>query len=362
MAHESAAAISSTNEARYSCSGDWDGDGFADLVLFQEQTGIVRGTPAASVSVHRGGPNGYELPFYLSEPARQREHELVAFASPRDGQTQIRDLVVYPYVSSSAEPTCGGQWEIRSGSRGRIEVDARFEDGCPALQVPHVGDMTGDGVVDQVVVESAGVDRVNALRFTDGRTGHTFVFEDPAAARRGYMGIGDLNHDGADDLLAWDATIVGSEMSVDVFYGAPAGPPGRPSINDLAPTSLGGRMPGDRSSDHFRVFALAAIGDVNGDARPDFSAHEIERPPRDVSLLLLSQPDGLWIPTEHPRLEAAGDINCDGYDDAIERKWVRAGHNEFKVYLGGPEQMSLTQTLDAAETFNGTPFLPIFGF
>ena len=345
------------------CDGDWSGDGMADLMLFERRAESQVGAPAASVQIYRGGPNGYEPGGFWAAVAGQDGQEIRGFTRPRPENRGVRDAVFFPQENGAAIPSCGPQVAVRAtaDSSERLPLE---DDECPASEaVAHVGDMTGDGVTDQVSLVSGGLNRPNTLRFTDGESGESILFEDPATADRRYMGIGDINGDSADDLLAWDTNE--TEISADVFYGQPFANLYRTGIEQLEPTPLG-RLFASPNGGQLRVRAL---GDINGDRRPDFAAVEVGFESRGRSLAL-SQQNSAWslesLPSDQLRdLQPVGDINCDGYDDVLELtrstdlppRWV-----QVDVYFGGPNGLAFRQTLSAGETADGAPFLPIFSF
>ena len=179
--------------------------------------------------------------------------------------------------------------------------------------VHHVGDINGDGIADYAIAApsyiyqgriNAGViyvifgnpwqQEVELSQFgpeTPPDPGKGFVIAgsrgnaSPVYWRHGQLAaVGDLDGDGYDDFVLGDhghsTPEAGALGAVYVFYGGPAS--SFPSVVDLARVPSGEY--GDRVRGHFRAGLayqlygeqVAALGDINGDGRPDFAASLVE--------------------------------------------------------------------------------------
>lgn len=168
------------------------------------------------------------------------------FADALVGASETRAVGVFlgspTGISPQAELTLPAAWE-----------------GLPA-RVSSVGDLNGDGFGDLIARLARG-DGSARLLFIPGRTRPSAEFavelRSDAPWARSMVGAGDLDGDGFGDLLGADPEEGGRPARLWIWYGTRSGvfATPRPIIEASAGSGLG------RS--------LAALGDLNGDGRPD---------------------------------------------------------------------------------------------
>jgi hypothetical protein len=261
-------------------AGDLNGDGIADIALGLEHARphgrrsgavyVIYGSRKRSrVSLARLGSRGFRIDGAEREA---RTGTSVAAAGDFNGDG-LDDLVVGAQGGVSGIDTVhGGAAYVVYGSRKRRNVDLRepgaaamklIDDGTSQLgfTVDGLGDFNGDGLDDVIVGNATDTAYVlfGSRRDEDVRTGDL--------SRRGFWiawggagyavaGVGDVNRDGYPD-----AAVVGAEShNAHIVYGGRSRKP-----VDLG--RLGNR--GVRVTGHDDIDTLAAVGDVDGDKRPD---------------------------------------------------------------------------------------------
>src|SRR5258705_1660893 len=268
-----------------------------------------------------------------------------------DGETD--EGAAFVFLGSPGGPSLTPDWMAEGNQTG-----AQF-----GACVQAAGDVNGDGYAGVVV---------GAWQYSHGQAaeGRAYVYcgsdtglsdtpawigeSDSNGAAYGYFcrGIGDVNHDGYDDLAVGARRFGGNGLSTEgrvyVYYG---------SANGLS-TTPEWIQDGRRANGEFGS-AVGPAGDVNGDGFGDLlvGAFRWDDPTTDegAAFVYPGSATGLshtpiWMKEgEQNRayfsyhLDCAGDVNLDGYDDIIlsVQGWnTNAGR--ALVYLGSPTGLSST--------------------
>ena len=249
------------------------------------------------------------------------------------------------------------------------QVDATH---CPR-HVANAGDMNGDGFADIVVGLPNSTAGDTALLFfggsaIDGTTDLEFLGTS-GVREFGYSvaGAGDINGDGYADVLVGAADLGGSGSvpgAVDIFFGGDApGPAAKVALVSPPDDDSFGR-------------SVALISDLNGDGRADSL---VGSPGYDSSGLAGAGRVAVYLGREDPisdfdfvyetldgrahhlgySVEAAGDVNGDGYADAIVGEPSQGSGRDTGqayLYLGGP-----IPNTDPVLAFNGESLGDGFG-
>jgi FG-GAP-like repeat/Calx-beta domain/FG-GAP repeat len=207
-----------------------------------------------------------------------------------------------------------------------------------------VGDVNGDGKPDIVVAErGAGVLAVLLNTTPAGATTPSFASQQTFATAIGpfFVALGDVNGDGKPDILF---TNYGEPGTVSVLLNTTA--PGATTVSFATEQTFAtGRDPNS-----------VALGDVNGDGKPDL----VVTNDRDstVSVLLNLTPSGatvaLFAPQQifatgtFPRSAVLGDVNGDGKLDIL---LANAGNTTVSVLLNTTAPGAATASFAAQQTF-----------
>ena len=165
--------------------------------------------------------------------------------------------------------------------------DVKLTAGAAAtLDVSGIGDFSGDGVADFGVLQKSATDEVNISLIEGSASGApavngalsaaadtVFAFNTDDSGSRGLQlsGGGDVDHDGADELL-----ITSTTASRVVFGGDVAA--ANPVNLDAFATADPGRVL------QLQGGSLTALGDVNGDGFDDLGATVLVKTPRLVEI------------------------------------------------------------------------------
>jgi hypothetical protein len=282
-----------------SMGGDFDGDGFDDLLVRDSDIlEVVRGSPAGPV----GTTDGYTAILQLQGliPAAADVGDLNAdgyddlvFTSRSCGSCPNNPERVGVYLGSSAGLSSAPSWlfieqNIRGYAIGDLDGDG-FEElllqrtgpdeifpgttqgpsstpmqviDLGVIQAVSRGDVNGDGLADVVILDSTSTPRelVIYLGFHGGLMDPGWTIPVPLAGTPPAY-LPDLNGDGFDDLPIGSITTHGEsgEGGIRVFLGSPSGPVEAQGL-ELNASSTGANVASSNSRERL---------DVDGDGRED---------------------------------------------------------------------------------------------
>ncbi len=243
------------------------------------------------------------------------------------------------------------------------KVDFTTEQGPGSIAI---GDFNGDGKPD-LAVSNAGSDTISVLRDAtpSGATMATFAAElslaTGTATNPQSVAAGDLNGDGKPDLVVAD----GESNAISVFLNTTA--TGAATLEFAARADFATAM-----APTIPVFV--AIGDLNGDGKPDLAVANVNAPAGGaevVSLFLNTTATGATIPSFAARVDlqiatnatsmtgggiscvAIGDLNGDGKPDLV------VTNGPLAVFLNTTATGAMTPTFSTRVDF-ATGSQPVF--
>ena len=246
------------------CLGDVNGDGRADLAV-SGQPEAATPKPAGFVRIYSGA-DGALLRELAGANGTSRLGCSIADAGDVDGDG-VSDLVAGDWRDSTLA-TAAGAVKVFSGASGALLWTFRGDLAQDQLgqHVDGAGDLDGDGRADVIasspLVDGAQKDlgMVRAWSGADGHVLHTlrgdFPLDQFGAA---LAGVGDVDADGDDDFL------VGSFADDDGGTNS-----GRARVYSGSDAALVFTWDGNSAADELG-FAVAGLGDVDGDGGVDFA-------------------------------------------------------------------------------------------
>lgn len=344
-------------------AGDFNGDGFADVIVGAPDND-AGGNRAGRAYVYHGGPGSDAIADLIltGEAASNRFGHSVSGAGDVNGDG-FADVIVGAYENSAGGLFAGRAYVFYGGPGADAVADLTLtgEEQLDAfgVSVSGAGDVNGDGFADVIVGASSndaggdindnrgrayvyyggpGADEVADLTLTGELPGDTFG--------RSVSGVGDVDGDGFPDVIvgAIGNDTGGSDAGrAYVYFGGPA-------VDAAADLTL----TGEAASDLFG-FSVSGAGDLNGDGFADLIVGALQNdagggdagrayvyfggPAADamVDLTITGEGPGDLLGRS---VSCAGDVNGDGYADAI----VGANRNatggidagQAYVFYGGP--------------------------
>ena len=283
-------------------------------------------------------------------------------------------LIGAPYADVSGKTDSGATYVIYGRATGNSNIDLRNLNDSRGMRITGLdaedqagvpssaGDINGDGLADIVIgapggdssslVTHANTGEVfvlfgsptglangNSLSGLDGSNGFRMVGED-SGDRVGHsvnvVPSGDINGDGFDDLIVGSIYADSQAGKAYVVFGSGENFPATIDLANLNGTNgfaIVGEFTGDRAG-----VPVGSVGDVNGDGFDDlligagFYDNDVGRSyvvfgkpqwsEASVELFWMVSSEGIWLDGESAfsiagAINAAGDVNGDGFDDLM---------------------------------------------
>jgi len=324
------------NYGEAATAGDFNGDGYSDIVVSASRLTTPAGIASGRVDIYNGSPTGPSpTPSWTGDGGGQSAYygETMAAIGDMNGdgyadlalsELPYRHIRIHPGSPSGLLPS------------QTLPAPGANPDGF-GLGLGAAGDVDGDGLSDLIVggplLDDPEVDEGGAWLFRGSAQpadAPVAIFEGTATAE-GYgvsvAGAGDLNGDGWDDLL------VGAENYTNSLPGegaafAFAGAPGGPSLNPVW------SVYGGQAQAHLGA-SLAGVGDTNGDGfddvavgAPDYDGASLDEGAVHLHLGVAAPayasaaPAQTWVGGQAggrfgAAVSGAGDVNGDGFQDVL---------------------------------------------
>jgi hypothetical protein len=344
---------SATVNTSWGTTLDVNGDGLADVVAGGTMRDI-QGGGTGTGQVYLGGAAGLSTsPASTLSGTGGSVGTLVASAGDVNGDG-FGDLIVGEPGASQGSFGNIGQFAIYFGSAAGLTMPPEiviapntmtFEFGnAPAS----AGDVNGDGYGDVMVSGVGETDNASIYIFYGGPKGlpATAAVVLTAGIEVGYSNATDINGDGFSDVVVGlnGNPFSGSSGSVDIYYGSATGLSADPVVLDYTGTMSTGFELG-----------VGPAGDVNGDGFGDVLVWlpDVGKGVVDLYLggakglsatpLTVPNPVGKGLNAVGP--VAVGDVNADGFDDA-----VFAASGQYGVSEAGAAYVFLGSVLGLAPT------------
>jgi hypothetical protein len=318
--------------------GDWNADGFAD-VAFGAPSSPGAGSPGR-VYVYRGGAkaDGIADVVLNGQSLNDEFGAAVAFAGDLNGDG-FTDLAVGAPWNDTAGLDAGGVYVYFGGPTADGVADLTINGTVVGAHfgatVSGVGDVNGDGAADLLVGSGVDVGAGTTYLYLGGtamdQTADLTLYEG-AGFGAWISWAGDVNRDGYADWIIGSPSQSGGKGQAFVYYGGA-------SLDAAADLTLSGGESFGQS--------VAGAGDLNGDGYHDLAVGE---PGSDRAIVFLGGPSldsagnvalsgytGGGFGTD---VAGAGDVNGDSYPDLIVGEPFSGaagpGMGRVQVYFGGP--------------------------
>ncbi len=343
--------------------GDADGDGYGDVLVGARVYDLPYGDAGAAFLYH-GSADGLDVanPIWLSGVQGQQYGYQVSRAGDVNGDG-LADILVAQDYYHTPETRAGAVYVYHGGGSPLSATPAWTTVGENAgdsySRIAPAGDVNGDGLADVIVGANGYMTSTGRVYLFLGETGGlpttpTLVLTGREEGERFGLRLastGDVNGDGYADVLVAATGYMTNTGRVYLFLGVPGG------LNPTPALTLTGELEGDGFG------RVAPAGDVNGDGFADAIFGTSSYPggtSRGKIYLHYGSPTGLRAPPAFTAtgeaagdsfgrsLGTAGDVNGDGYADVIVGASSYGGASNYGriyVYYGSPTGLDATRMI-----------------
>jgi len=330
-----------------STTGDFNGDGYPDVIVGAPYSDPGGKVDAGRVYVYYGGPGSDALPDLTLSGVAAGDlfgWSLAMVDVNRDG---FKDLLVGAPVSDLGALDAGAFFTYYGGPSADANADqvtyASVAGNQLGYAIAAIGDFNADGYPDYATAEPTddvnGTNSGKVAITLGGPAGGGWVLRGATAQEQFGWALagGDVNGDGVSDLIvsAPYRTVNGAfgAGAICVYYGGkiPTGAPDQVISGGEANATMGSSL---------------AVGDLDGDGRADILAGTPgSGGGKGVAFLISGAPslsgpvrlDGEAAGDAFGYSVACGDVNSDGYSDVIVGAPAAvAGAGKVYVFFGGP--------------------------
>ena len=346
-----------------STAGDFNGDGFADLLIASagnNDTGntvavVFGGTSGSDVELSMLGSNGFSIEGLVAESSSMNQFsvsgagdvngdgldDIIIGASSADLNSVTDSGASYVVFGSTSSGSIALS-DIVAGNNGFVLNGANAGD-FSGRSVSGAGDVNGDGL-DDIIIGASGANSSsgasyvvfgksdgNAVALSDIADGAGFVLNGVTMDDQSGIsvsGAGDVNGDGLDDIIIGASGANSSSGASYVVFGKADG--SAVELSDIATDNNGFVLNGVTMDDQ-SGFSVSGAGDVNGDGLDDIligasGASYVVFGKADgdaIELSAIADNDGFVIngvtmdDQSGYSVSGAGDINGDGLDDIL---------------------------------------------
>ncbi len=324
------------------CMGDFDEDGYADVMVgspfYMDNTGVKVG----AAFVYRGEETGLETTYEWRQLGTQNNEQFgysVSYVGDVNGDG-FGDIIVGSPYYDNANGDAGRVFVYYGGKDGfSSEPDAMWypkeTDGSYGGEVKHIGDVNGDGYGDICIGapywDGGETDEGAIFVYygsSDGIDADAYAYDFMAESNdvEGLFGysigyVGDMNGDGYDDMIVGEPGYDGYRGKAVLYRGDSTG---------IIPTAWYGV--GDVGTKEQYGFSVSGCGDIDNDGYNDFmvsSPYYINGSGAVGKVTVYYGREGILpavVQTFYGYTDGdefgysisyAGDVNGDGYDDIV---------------------------------------------